>query len=909
MKKNISINLQGLIFHIEDDGYEVLSRYLQEVKAHFASYQGHEEIVADIEGRIAELFTARTSSSKQVITLTDVEAMMAKMGRVSDFATEPDEEEEPAPTAGGTFGPNGPFGPKGAFGPEGTFGKEGPFGPKGPFATGQPTADGQPRRLYRDLAHRKVAGVCAGLAQYFMVNPLVVRLAFLALVLLPNVVGGFDRFPGTGLFHHHFDLGGLAVIAYIILWIVLPKRDDAPTPIDTLDLGGSLAGRKLFRDIDAGKVGGVAAGLAHYFRTDIVLVRVIFLLGAFLTFGSTIIIYIILWIVVPEARTMSEKMQMRGDAVTLSGIDNNLRSNAFEADGTTPAGSRSVGTFLEGAARGAQPAVNFVGTLIRWAAAAVLITMGASSLIGVLGFAGAALGIISSESVIHTDNNFRFGDESFNSVMHNAQPWGIVAATLLAGIPALALILLGVRLVLRRSVLGRTGGLLLLALWVLGLVGTAMAGGQIFRDTRTRATYTTTRRLAPVPGPGIVLDSRNMEDFMERTRFSLTPADSGAAPYVEEEYQARGRTQNSARLTAQQSILYTVSQQDSTITFDQGITLRENAPYRGQKLHLTLHLPLGKTYRLMPLFIEKLEDDDFTNGNRPDDNAPHRARFTREGKFTCLDCPAGSGDEADSDSDDNDEGVDIDVDGRKTRVSVNTDGDVPKVRVRTSGTHFNTAPGHYGTGRKSITNPDEFSEIEAFGGFRVLVRQGSSYKVEAAGRTDELADVRLSVDGGRLVLRNQRNRDWLAALSSDTHPILVTVTLPRLQRLELSGACQADISGFRDEALRLEASGASTARLDVHVPRLELRMSSASSADLTGSATELVVDCSSASQVEALGLRASKVSLDLSSASQAKVNATDELKADLSSGSSAHYSGHPRNVDKDLSSGSTLEEE
>ena len=142
MKKNISINLQGIIFHIEDDGYEVLSRYLYEVKAHFANYQGHEEIVADIEGRIAELFSARLSAIKQVITLTDVEEMTAKMGRVSDFQAAEDEEDEPAaPTAGARA----------------TSGSVPPF-----------DATGQPRRLYRDLAHRKVAGVCAGIAQYFM---------------------------------------------------------------------------------------------------------------------------------------------------------------------------------------------------------------------------------------------------------------------------------------------------------------------------------------------------------------------------------------------------------------------------------------------------------------------------------------------------------------------------------------------------------------------------------------------------------------------------------------------------------------------------------------------------------------------------------------------------------------------
>jgi phage shock protein PspC (stress-responsive transcriptional regulator) len=889
MKKNISINLQGIIFHIEDDGFEVLSRYLHEVKAHFANYQGHEEIVADIEGRIAELFSARLSPVKQVITLTDVEEMTAKMGRVSDFATEPDEEDEPAATSS-TYGSNGPHA-------------------SGQAAT-EPTA---PRRLYRDLAHRKIAGVCAGLAQYFLVNPLVVRLIFLALVLLPNLIGGFDHFPGTGVFRHHFDLGGLAVIAYVVLWIALPKRDDAPTPIDTLDFGGPLTGRKLFRDVDTGKVGGVAAGLAAYFRTDVVLVRVVFLLSAFLTLGTTIIVYIVLWVVVPEALTVSEKMQMRGDAVTLSGIDNNLRTGALDPEGTTPAGSRSVGTFLEGAARGARPAVSFLGTIIRWAVAAVLIFTGGGWLLTALGFAGAALGIVSTDSVIHADNDLPFGDESFNSVVRNAQPWGIIALMLAVGIPALALVLLGVRLALRRSVLGRSVSLSLFGLWLLGLFGTAAAGAQIFRENQTRASYTTTRRLNAVPGPGIVLASRNMEDFMDEVRLNLALADSGAAPFIEEEYQARGRTQSAARLTAQQSILYNVTQQDSTITFDEGITLRENTPYRGQRLTLTLHLPLDKTYRLTPRFIDKLEDNDFTNRNRPHDDEEHRARFTRQGKFTCLDCPPtsdndGDDDSASNDSDnDGDEVVDIGVNGKKMQLRVNTDGDAPKVRISTEAGGFNTDLGHYGTGRKTLNNPGNFNEIEAQGPFRVLIRQGDSYRVEAAGRPEDMEKVRLSTDGDRLLVQH-RNRDFFSGWNSGQHPILVTITLPRLERLEISGACDADVSGFRDAPLRLEASGAAMAKVDVNVPRIELDLSSASQVDLRGSANELRVEGSSASQLDALKLRAERASLELSSASQAQVHASNDLKVDLTGASSVSYAGNPGNIEKNLRGASSLEQ-
>ena len=876
MKKNISINLQGIIFHIEDDGYELLSRYLYEVKAHFASYQGHEEIVADIEGRIAELFSARVSASKQVITLADVEEMTAKMGRVSDFQADDDQEDEPAATtaaAGGAAGPRP--------------------------ATAPPLeADGQPRRLYRDLAHRKIAGVCAGIAQYFAVNPLLIRLAFLAPILVKPLLKaltlGHVHIDGTG------ELASISFIAYVVLWIALPKRDDAPTPVDTLSNSGPLAGRKLFRDIDTGQVGGVASGLAAYFRTDVVFVRVLFLLALFLGLSGGLI-YLILWAVVPEARSVSEKMQMRGDAVTLSGIDSNLRTSALDAEGGAATGSRSLGTFLEGAARSAQPAVSFIGTLIRWTVAGLLFFAAGSLLVGLLIALGALLGTLPADSVE------MWTPQTRSLLMSNLPGWGAVAGFLFLAVPLVALLLLALRLLLRRPVLGRTASLSLLGIWLLSLVGTSAAAAQVSRNFKARGTYTTTRQLQPIAGPGLVLDSRNVESYLDNVRLRFAPADSGATPFIEEEFEARGHTQDAARLTAQQSVNYNISQQDSTLTLDQGLTLRENAPYRSQRLTLTLHLPLDKVYRLTPLFQEHLDDEDFTGGSSPDGNQEHRVRFTRQGKFTCLDCPPASSSD-DGDDDEDDEVVNVDVAGTKAQVRVNTDGDEPTVHISTSAPNFNTDPGHYGTSRKTMSTGNEFSEVEVSGAFQVLVRQGDSFKAEAAGRPGDLDDVRLEVRGDRLVVRSRRNNGLFSAFGSRRNPILVQVTLPRLRRLELSAACQADVSGFRDEDLRLEASSAASARLDVHVPRLELQLSSAAHAELSGTAAELAVDGSSASTLDALDLRATKASIDLSSGSEAKVRATDELKVDLSSGSQVRYAGRPSHIEKDLSSGSSLEE-
>ena len=743
-----------------------------------------------------------------------------------------------------------------------------------------------------------------------MINPLIIRLLFLALVLLPNLFRHRFPFPGVGIFDRDFDLPGLVVIIYGILWVALPKRTDAPTPIETLDFGGSLTGRKLFRDTDTGKVGGVAAGLAAYFRTDVVLVRVLFLISLFLG-GSGFIIYLILWVVVPEARTVSERMQMRGDAVTLSGIDNSLRNNSFDGD-VPPAPNRPVGTFLEGAARQARPAVGLLGTLIRWAAGVLLIFWGGTWLFSVLMMLASALSIIPFTAVERTSNGFMF-DDSFGAVVRNLPPWGAISGALLLGIPGLGLLLLGIRLLLRRPVLGRSAGGVLLGLWLLGAVGSVAAGLQVARDFQTKGTYTTTVRLNPSASPGIVLDSRNVEDHFQWVTFNLAPADSGAAPFVEEEFKARGRTPESARLTAQQTVNYNIAQHDSTIIFDQGTTLRENAPYRNQRLNLTLHLPLDKTYHLMPLFLEKLDDDDFTSGHRPNDNQPHRARLTRAGKFTCLDCPPTAGDDednADTDSDadsDNDEVVNLDLNGNKMQVRVNTDGDEPTVRFTTK--PFSTDPATYGTGRKTLNDPGDFSEVETRGALRLVLRQGDTYKVEAAGRSQDLDNLRLSTSGDRLVARQGgRVGSLFSGFNFGGHPILVTVTLPRLQYLKLSGACQAEVSGFRDEALRLEATGASVARLDVRVPSLSLDLTGACQAELSGTATELAIDASGACEVKALGLQAERANIDLSGASQANVHASEELKVDLGGGSQVRYAGRPTHIEKDLSGGSSLEQ-
>src|ERR1700722_5718671 len=268
MKKIININFHSRVIPIEETAYDILRKYVDSLKKHFADEEGGDEIVNDIENRFAELFSDRLKKGATCITDADVEEIITSMGRPEDF----DQDE--------------------------TSNKNGNSGRNSSSFTEETAAD-EPRRLYRSENDKMLGGVCGGLAAYLRIDPSVVRIIYALLIL-----GSF----------------GTALLLYIILWIALPPKS-LVTKIK----------KRLFRDPDHRVIGGVASGLAGYFNIEIWIPRVIFclplivgVLGSifrhmwfdfggpiFITggFGGTLFItYIILWIVVPEAMTASEKL-------------------------------------------------------------------------------------------------------------------------------------------------------------------------------------------------------------------------------------------------------------------------------------------------------------------------------------------------------------------------------------------------------------------------------------------------------------------------------------------------------------------------------------------------------------------------------------------------------------------------
>lgn len=177
MKKTLTINISGIIFHIDEDAYDKLNAYLDTLKRHFSNTHGKDEIIADIEGRIAELLQERISDAKQVINIEDVNEVISLMGDPGEF--EGDDSEEDTSQSGSSAYDD----------------------IKGP------------KRLYRDPDRKVVGGVAAGLAAYLNIDVLWVRLAFVIFTLIWL----------TG------------ALVYIILWIAMPE---ASTTAEKLQMKG-----------------------------------------------------------------------------------------------------------------------------------------------------------------------------------------------------------------------------------------------------------------------------------------------------------------------------------------------------------------------------------------------------------------------------------------------------------------------------------------------------------------------------------------------------------------------------------------------------------------------------------------------------------------------------------------------
>ena len=563
MKKIININLSGRVVPIEDTAYEKLQDYIESLRKYFAKEEGREEIINDIESRIAELMSDKIRLGASSVTEVDVDQIIASMGRPEDFEASVTDDDSFSYT-------------------------------RKAAATAAPREKRKRGRLYRDTSDKFLGGVCSGIANYLNIDPAIVRILFAIITF-----GGF----------------GLGVLAYILLWLILPGRD--------LD---DYEGKRLYRNPDDRIIGGVASGLAAYFNRSASTIRVIFAIpmvlnilfgilnGIFFNWdgdffavpniffgsftGTFILAYVILWMVLPEAKSTYDKMEMRGEKVDVNTIRQNVQEGIDSMKGRAKTFAAEAGDL---ARRGGSGLGHAIGVIFK-----VFFLFIAGSI--AFGLFVAMIALIFGGIAWWPANNFLWTSNSQQMLA-----WGTLIFFFL--VPLIAFITWVVRRILRVRSRHNYLGWTFAGLWTIGWICAALFATSIARDLReyehTDMTLSVTqptnnRMLVRVSEPrleytgnfGWMDNDAEGWDLSQDTlklsivRFDIQKSMDSNYHVTIKKYSA-GRTRLEAMERADQ-ILFNASYRDSILDLGSGYAISKESKFRGQKVEIEIQVPEGK---------------------------------------------------------------------------------------------------------------------------------------------------------------------------------------------------------------------------------------------------------------------------------------------------------------------------
>ncbi|ENG5660486.1 PspC domain-containing protein [Flavobacterium psychrophilum] len=563
MNKTVNMNLGGFFFHIDEDAYQKLNRYFDAIKKSLSS-DGREEIMNDIESRVSELFSEKLTGTKQVISLKEVDDVIAVMGQPEDYKIE---DEAPR----------------------------------------------QPNYNY-----------------------------------------------------------------------------------------ASSGSRKLYRDKENGIIGGVLAGLGYYFGIDKVWLRLIMLV-LLLSFGTGFLLYIILWIVMPEAVTTTEKLEMQGEPINISNIEKkvkeefeNLSEKFKNADVNFKDGMDTVSEKVKifsndfsdkmksnssrvGSNLG-DVIISILGIFAKFLGA--LIVMVAS--ISLLGFFVASIVMLFSSTM----------PDSF-ALNYISTPIGLetplwiqgILFLLVFGIPFFFLLILGLKLLVTNlKSIGSIAKYSLLSLWIIALAILIVLGikeatqlafdGKVVQKQSINISPTDTLFVKFKNNDFYSKDIDNHDDFRlmqdehgkeivysNNVSIEIMPTDE-KLPYLQIEKLANGKTPDEAQKRAEK-IIYNLKIEGNKLILDNYLLHKVKNRFRDQRVALFLYLPKG-TYLKPDSSLRRYEETngDYFSWNPESKNDVYKVE---DNKVKCTNCPANENEESDYEQDD-------DTNIRTPNVTINEDG-------------------------------------------------------------------------------------------------------------------------------------------------------------------------------------------------------------------------------------------
>lgn len=533
MKKTLTINLGGIVFHIDEDAYDMLKAYLEKLKVRFQVQEGN-EIIADIESRIAEMFNEHKSYDKYVISIEEVKRVIETIGNPEDIA--------------------------------------------GEESSASASSQEQQYQTYRNL------------------------------------------------------------------------------------------NRRFFRNPDDKILGGVCSGISAYFNIDPVWLRLLFALTVIFA-GTGIMLYIILWIIIPEAKTPLEKMQMRGEDINLSNIEKNIRNEMYGVKDRFENISRDLASDKNKTRvkQGIQGVISLLGQIILGIFKFIGLIIGVLiSLIAITVLISLSIFLFTALGWLPISGNMVIGNQFLSTILTpvqlNVSGLGVL---IVVALPVVVLLLNGLKMLFKVNLNLKKIGAFLAAIWVIGIIIVFYEALDIAREFNSKAVYSTTEKLSfhkpthltlksnPLYGgevdwdnengyiirinnkPLLMFTDQNDSILCSDIRIDVSRS-SNDSVYIVQTFSSRGRSIQEARALAQ-SCQYSYQVKDSTIIFDDLFNLNVPNTYRGQHIRITLKIPEGTIIfpdKSLEHMVYYMED---TPNNLESDMLGHHWKMTAEG-LECLDC-------------------------------------------------------------------------------------------------------------------------------------------------------------------------------------------------------------------------------------------------------------------------------
>nr|WP_297785603.1 PspC domain-containing protein [uncultured Allomuricauda sp.] len=571
MNKTVNINLANTLFHIDDDAYNKLRRYLESIRRSFAGTKGSDEIIADIEARIAELFLEKMENERQVITHKEVDQVIEVMGQPEDYMVDEDIFED------------------------------------------------EPKKSYAQPSSRA---------------------------------------------------------------------------------------KKLYRDIDHKYIGGVCAGLEHYLGIDALWIRLIFILLAVFTSGFGLIAYILLWILVPEAATTSQKLDMRGEPVNISNIERKVKEGFDDvAEKVKNVDYDKVGDKVKSSSK---TFFDTIGDIILFLfkvfgkfIGILLIIIGASTLVGLF-FGLFTVGMFDA---VHVP-----GIDFYEIVNTSGAPVWVVSILLFfaVGIPFFFLLYLGLKILVNNlKSIGNIAKFSLLGLWLIS-VGALIVFGirQAAEFSYTGSVNDRNELVMEVPSDTLVIKMKDMDmdysrDDIHFGRMTFGYDENDNRVLISDEIDikirksdtdsisinirkdANGSSTPAARDRAR-NIEYTYTVDGQEIVLDKYLTTEISNKARNQEVTITIYVPESKT-----VYFDESTNRYIGRGIKNDQGyyrtglVDHYWLMDDDGELNCLDCPEDDDDDSDGNGKIiiNEDGIDIDIKDNQDSFEMKINEDGVKVKA------------------------------------------------------------------------------------------------------------------------------------------------------------------------------------------------------------------------------------